>query len=66
MKHFLVGAALGLLAAGITYAISPTPWWWTVGMIVAGGIWLRKLPTAEEFVRSWRADRDHAVTPERR
>lgn len=38
--RFLLGVGLGLVAAGITYAITAAPpWWWVVGLAVALLVW---------------------------
>ncbi|MFD3844783.1 hypothetical protein ACFWVB_02685 [Streptomyces microflavus] len=42
--RFLLGTALGVLASGITYAITTVPpWWWGVGLIVAVLVWFGEL-----------------------
>ncbi|MFD3978351.1 hypothetical protein ACFWR6_07160 [Streptomyces griseus] len=44
LARFLLGAACGTLAAGITYTITQEPqWWWAVGLIVACLVWFREL-----------------------
>ncbi|MFI0827203.1 hypothetical protein ACH4Q7_22420 [Streptomyces roseolus] len=40
VARLLLGTAGGLIAGGITYAITTTPpWWWAVGLTVAVLIW---------------------------
>ncbi|MEU6628358.1 hypothetical protein ABZ905_08700 [Streptomyces parvus] len=44
LARFLLGAACGVIASGITYAITQDPpWWWAVGLIVAIFVWFREL-----------------------
>lgn len=41
MQRFLVGLVLGLLSAGVTYAVTQVPpWWWAVGLTVAVLVWM--------------------------
>ncbi|MEW2068455.1 hypothetical protein [Streptomyces sp. NPDC007346] len=40
VTRFLLGAGLGAIASGITYAITTAPpWWWAVGLVVAVLVW---------------------------
>lgn len=41
MQRFLAGLALGSIAGGVTYVVTPVPpWWWAVGLAVAVLVWL--------------------------
>ncbi|MFE0766116.1 hypothetical protein [Streptomyces smyrnaeus] len=43
LARFLLGAGLGAIAGGITYAITQAPpWWWLVGLVVAALVWFGK------------------------
>lgn len=49
LARFLLGAGLGSIAGGITYAIpAASAWWWAVALFVALLVWFGE-PVVEFF-----------------